>query len=280
MEVILKRLFAYSQYVTPQHLLSNCMGKLADSKQIWLKNALIKTFAKLYQVDMSEAKNSDLTSYASFNDFFIRELKSDARPITPELDSIAAPADGSIAQIGSITEQKLLQAKGIDYTLDALFANDASARLFDNGSFATIYLAPYNYHRVHMPLSGKLTQSTYVPGKLFSVNRTTSQLIPNLYGINERLINVFDTEAGPMAVILVGAMIVGSIQPAWLDKPASAQQIPPSHSLTLAKGQELGYFKLGSTVILLFADKKVAWSPGLEENSLVKMGECLGKIHF
>lgn len=272
------RLFSYFQYVLPQHRLTTFAGALANSKTVWLKNWLIQRFIKVYHIDLTDALIEDPMAYESFNQFFIRKLKTDCRPIAAESNAIASPADGFIAQIGTIHQKQLLQAKNFYFDLDTLLGGDTQlAACFDSGAFATIYLAPHNYHRVHMPLTGQLEKTIYVPGRLFSVNRMTSQWIPQLYSRNERLITVFNTEAGPMAVILVGAMIVGNIQTTWRKHPYQADQINiESYSCSLKKGDELGHFKLGSTVILLFGKNKAQWLPSMQANSMIKMGELLG----
>lgn len=275
------RLFLLLQYLLPQQWLSQAMGRLADSRCPKLKNFLINRFQKRYKVDMSEAKLTQLTDYPSFNSFFIRELKTGSRPIAAGEDAIISPADGTIAQIGNIHHDQLLQAKGVNFTLSGLLGGEtAESQHFINGRFATLYLAPHNYHRVHMPLTGKLLKTIYVPGKLFSVNAITSATIPNLYARNERLIAFFETAAGPMAVVMVGAMIVGSIQMAWLPQPIKDKKLiitPYQDGTVLTKGEELGYFKLGSTVILLFGNQ-VNWEKAALPNTTIKVGQLLGKI--
>ncbi len=269
------------QSILPQHALSRLAGQLANARTPWLKNFLIQQFIRKYQIDMRLALQEDPNMYATFNDFFIRQFKVELRPIDTGEDIIASPADGAIAQIGSIKQGELLQAKGFHFTLQSLFANHPIADCFDEGEYATIYLAPYNYHRVHMPLTGKLTQSIYVPGKLFSVNRATSQAIPNLYGRNERFITIFDTLVGPMAVILVGAMIVGSIQMVWMNEPVRASQAYTetySQTISLMKGEELGHFHLGSTVILLFPRNTIAWQPKWQAQDFIEYGQALACI--
>ena len=275
-----KRFFLLFQYILPQQLLSAMMGRLAESRSVKLKNFMISRFCKRYNVDLSEANSSNLADYPSFNSFFIRELKPGSRPIVPGDDTIASPADGTIAQIGSINQGQLLQAKGFHFTLDGLLAQAAEASSFLDGKFATLYLAPHNYHRVHMPLAGKLVKTIYVPGKLFSVNAITSASVPNLYARNERLIAFFETQNGLMAVILVGAMIVGSIQTVWMTHPIKSKKpivTTYADGMSLSKGQDLGHFKMGSTVVLLF-NNHVSWEPRLTPNTPVKTGQLLGKI--
>lgn len=234
---------------------------------------------------MQEAIEPNPLAYPTYNDFFGRQLKPECRPIDTDPDSIVSPADGSIAQIGKIAKEKILQAKNHNYSLSTLLGNDKNlAATFINGSFATIYLAPKDYHRVHMPLAGKLTAMMHVPGKLFSVSPKTADNIPDLFARNERVITVFNTEFGPMAVILVGAMIVGSIETVWHGV------ITPPHragirkweygqqNIHLAKGDELGRFKLGSTVILLLPKGLSTWNGELKKDSTIQMGRKLGEI--
>ncbi len=234
---------------------------------------------------MQEAIEPNPLAYPTYNDFFGRQLKPECRPIDTAPDSIVSPADGSIAQIGKIAEEKILQAKNHNYSLSTLLGNDNSlAATFINGSFATIYLAPKDYHRVHMPLAGKLTAMMHVPGKLYSVSPTTADNIPDLFAKNERVVTIFNTEFGPMAVILVGAMIVGSIETVWhgvvtpphragIRKWEYAEQ-----NINLAKGDELGRFKLGSTVILLLPKGLSTWDGELKIDSTIQMGRKLGEI--
>jgi phosphatidylserine decarboxylase len=215
------------QNYLPQHLITAIMGRLAGiRKPLWLKNWMINHFIKKYQVDMSAAILEKPQDYPDFNHFFIRQLKPNLRPLAKGENDILSPVDGCLAQIGTIKQNQLLQAKNFYYNLETLLGGDTElAKQFYDGAYATLYLAPRDYHRVHMPLSGSLVKSIYVPGSLFSVNRMTSEIIPNLFSRNERLITVFNTAAGPMAVILVGAMIVGNIQTVWMDKPIKSQKI-------------------------------------------------------
>lgn len=273
-------LFPYLQYILPQHLLSSLAGKLAEAKTPWLKNFIIQKFMRTYQIDLNEAIIQDPTAFIDFNDFFTRRLKPTARPIDNNADSIISPADGTLAEIGAIHQGQLLQAKNMYFNLDTLLANDLdTTRPFANGQFATVYLAPNNYHRVHMPVDGQLLKTIYVPGKLFSVNRMTSTIIPNLYARNERLIAVFETAFGKMAVVMVGALIVGSIQMAWMHEPVRGTEVTmetPDKAIQLKKGEELGLFKLGSTVVILFEDNKIRWADELQAGQLIQMGKLFG----
>lgn len=274
---MLKRLFVIIQYLLPQHLLSVCLGKAANCRHEALKNWAIKRFVKAYRVDLSEAIHENPEHYPTFNDFFIRRLKPEARPIADNSNAMICPADGTIAEIGSISQNQLLQAKNSYFDLEALLGNDTdAAKQFYNGNFATVYLAPNNYHRVHIPCDARLTKTIFIPGKLFSVNRITTDLIPNLYSRNERFVALFETATGPMAVILVGALIVGSMQMAWMDQPIRANHIISESLKTpknFKKGDELGYFKLGSTVVVLFGKDAIDWQADLNTGTQVKVGQ-------
>lgn len=268
------------QYLVPQHAYTRLMGYLANCKTPWLKNWLIKIFINRYNVDMRLAVNEDYTAYPCFNDFFIRHLKPQLRPIVNGLQEIACPADGVISQMGKIDGYSILQAKGFNYSLRSLLGgSEALTKEFQYGSFATIYLAPRDYHRVHMPFAGQLRETIYIPGALFSVNKDTTEAIPNLFSRNERLVCIFDTEVGPMALILVGAMIVGNIVTSWADCPRSSSIEVKTYekNIFLEKGAEAGYFNVGSTVILLFGEDKIAWDKSLSEQSKVQMGQLLGR---
>lgn len=273
------RLKTIPQYLLPQHALSRLVGKLAASKTPWLKDAFIRRFAARYQVDMSEAAQPDLSQYACFNDFFTRPLKAGARTIDAQADSIVCPADGAVSQLGPITGDQVFQAKGHSFSLTDLLASEADAKAFENGHFATIYLSPRDYHRVHMPFTGTLTKSVYVPGDLFSVNTRTAENVPNLFARNERLVAHFDTELGPMVVILVGAMIVASIETVWggLEPIGNSIRSSQPNAVSLDKGAEMGRFLLGSTAIVLFGKDVVQWESHLSAGSSVKMGAILGK---
>jgi phosphatidylserine decarboxylase len=280
-----KKLFISLQHCLPQHALSRLAGKLCNSTQTQWKNAAINHFVKAYQVDMSTALEPNPLAYPTFNDFFTRHLKPEARPIADCHNSIVSPADGTISQIGKIAAGRIFQAKGFDFSvLELLGGNAALAETFAQGEFATIYLAPRDYHRVHMPLTGTLRSMTYIPGKLFSVNTTTAESIPRLFARNERVVCVFDTDIGPMAVILVGAFFVASINTVWAGTvaPHTHMQITTTTyqpgEVRLAKGAEMGHFKLGSTAIVLFPEKTMCWDSALHANSPVMMGQGMGSI--
>jgi phosphatidylserine decarboxylase len=271
------------QSLLPQHSLSRFAGRIANCKQTWIKNRLIRGFIRHYNVDMSLAVEENPDNYINFNHFFTRPLKPERRPISIDDTDIVSPVDGSISQIGDIKENQLIQAKKINYNLQALLGGSVKlAAQFQGGKFATLYLAPQDYHRVHIPYNGELKEMIYVPGRLFSVDTQTTKELPNLFVRNERVISLFSTPIGPMAVILVGAMLVGSIATAWegIIAPASKRHIYHWHYLdnkiSLLKGQEIGQFQLGSTVIILFAPSRMKWLTHLSGKK-VKFGENIGR---
>lgn len=268
-----------------QKLSTSILGKLAHSRIPLIKNAFIRIFCQCYNINMSEAVEENPYAYASFHDFFIRRLKASARSILESSFEIVSPADGTISQLGYLENDSLLQAKGKYYSVIQLLAGDTTlANIFHNGAHALIYLAPHNYHRVHMPMSGRLVKMIYVPGALYSVSPTTAQHIDGLFAKNERVIALFETAAGKMAVILIGAMIVGSITTVWagqITPPRKAREITvydyETQNIQLEKSQELGYFSLGSTVIVLFEKDKISWVEGLQANA-VQMGREIAKM--
>ncbi|WP_355660265.1 archaetidylserine decarboxylase [Halomonas salifodinae] len=272
------KLFALIQYPLPHHLLSRLVGRLAETRIGWLKQLLIKAFIRRFQVDMSEARDPDPKAYACFNDFFTRPLREGARPIE---SGLVSPADGTLSQFGETRHGTLIQAKGQAFSVTSLLGGDMKrAAPFRQGSFATIYLSPRDYHRVHMPLTGTLREMVYVPGRLFSVNQATADHVPNLFARNERLVCFFDTEEGPMAMVLVGAMIVAAIETVWAGQvtPLSGrvQTIRFDEPITLEKGAEMGRFKLGSTVVMCFS-KEIDFEE-LVPDIAVKMGERLSQL--
>ncbi|WP_426415807.1 archaetidylserine decarboxylase [Aestuariirhabdus sp. LZHN29] len=281
------KFFALLQYIIPQHLLSRIAGWVAECRWPWLKNRFITTFVNHYQVDMSQALEENPQAYEHFNAFFTRALKPDARTLATDPAQLICPADGQISQIGQIEYGRIFQAKGHDYSLTELVGGDTKlADEFMNGAFATVYLSPRDYHRVHMPMAGTLRSMTYVPGKLFSVNQATAENIPGLFARNERVVAIFDTEHGPMAMILVGAMIVASIETVWAGLVAPPQRAlkrvdyteQARQPVSLGRGDEMGRFKLGSTVILLHPDKSVKWLESMRAGNSVRMGEALGTL--
>ncbi|WP_420286908.1 archaetidylserine decarboxylase [Enterobacter sp. BNK-9] len=281
--------FVLVQYLVPQHLLSRFIGCLAGCRILWFKRAFITWFMRRYNVDMSDALIENIEEYENFNAFFTRTLKVDARPIVNEESAILSPADGTISQIGIINQGRLFQAKGYDYSLIALLGGDEDRALpFSKGVFATVYLSPGDYHRVHMPVTGTLREMIFIPGKLFSVNDTTVRHVPDLFARNERVVCLFDTTHGPMAVVLVGAMIVGSIVTTWagrINPPGQGVKSvlykeSANKAVRLERGEELGHFKLGSTVIVLFGSEQVNWKSELEAGDLVRFGEQLGEVSY
>lgn len=280
------QLFIFLQHILPQHLLSRLAGFIADSEWLWLKNAFTGWFVKRYEVDMSEALEENPENYSSFNTFFTRELKPGARPIISGDNTIACPADGAVSQLGAIEHGRIFQAKGQTYSLNELLGGDiAVSEQFEGGQFATIYLSPKDYHRVHMPLAGQLQKMIYIPGDLYSVNQTTVENVPRLFSRNERAVCIFSTAAGPMAVVLVGAMIVAGIETVWGGQVAPQQRkitthdyVTPTQPITLEKGEEMGRFKLGSTAIVVFGAGVMQWQAALEAGSATRMGEQLGEL--
>lgn len=271
------------QYLVPHHLLSRLIGWFAHCRQATFKNALIDEFIRYYGVDMQTAIEPNPHEYATFNDFFTRKLKPDARPIVTGVDEIACPVDGMVSQVGTVAEDKIFQAKGFHFDLEELMGGSKQhIEPFINGQFATLYLAPKDYHRIHMPLAGKLREMVYIPGHLFSVNFNTTRTVPRLFARNERVVAIFDTAIGPMALILVGAMIVASINTVWHGEvtPPARKQIQTwdyaDANIQLDKGAEMGFFKLGSTVIVLFGANKMTFADTIKPEQPVQLGQLLG----
>jgi phosphatidylserine decarboxylase len=282
MAVMRGRLFAWLQYILPQHGISRLVLKATRVRTPWFKNALIRGFLTLFDVDMQDAVEIDALRYPSFNEFFTRALRPETRPFAPAAGAICSPVDGTVSECGAIDGNSLLQAKGRHYTLEDLLAGRPWARSFEGGSFATIYLAPFNYHRIHMPVSGRLVETWYVPGRLFSVNALTARFVPRLFARNERIVSLFDTQAGAFALVMVGALNVGSMATVWAGDiaPAARRVLTqvPNTGLTLAKGAELGRFNMGSTVIMLFEPKRARWRASLSSGLEVRLGETLGAL--
>ena len=275
------RLFVWMQYVLPQHGLSRLVLLATRVRAPWFKNLLTRGFLKLFSIDMTEALETDPYRYGSFNEFFTRELRPGARPIDSRPDTIASPVDGAVSECGMIDHDRLLQAKGRDYTLGELLAGQSWAARFEGGSFATIYLAPFNYHRIHMAIRGTLAQTVHVPGRLFSVNAVTARQVPRLFARNERVITLFEGPAGRFAVVLVGALNVGCIATVWAGDitPAARRLVTrlPGAAVTLDKGEEMGRFNMGSTIILLFEPGRTRWHPLLRGGSVVQLGQVIGR---
>ncbi len=271
-------LFTTIQQFVPQQKLSRAAGRLAASRHPVVKRAFIRSFAKAYSISLEDYERQSFEAYESFNDFFTRELKDDARVIDDTKNGIISPADGVISQMGHISDNKLLQAKGRHYDVGQLLADNVDGSYFADGSFATVYLAPSNYHRVHMPFAGTLTKTRYVPGTLFSVNNSTAANVPDLFARNERLVCLFDTDYGKAAVVLVGAMIVAGIESVATGKIVRTDSIQElEHDMALAQGAELGRFYLGSTaIVVLPKGAKTAWQDSMSSGSVVQMGQLLG----
>ena len=271
------------QYILPHHTLSKMMSKLTHCEnKIW-KNLFIKQIIKHYGVDMNEALEQDINSFKSFNDFFTRELNPAVRPLTTTPNAIACPADGSVSQAGKINDGEIFQAKGKSFTATDLLGGDpARAEPFNNGIYTTIYLSPKDYHRLHMPLTGTLREMVHIPGRLFSVNTATTQSVPGLFARNERVAALFDTDAGPMALVLVGAIFVSSIETVWhgVVTPPSITSVRSwkyqENAPVLKIGQEMGRFNMGSTIIALFGNNKAKWDSNFAAEKVVRLGEHIG----
>lgn len=278
------RLFIVLQHLLPQLLLSRMMYSVARWSWAPWKNTLIKRFIKLYQVDMSLAQIENIRDYPHFNAFFTRELKPGTRPIDQSESQIVSPVDGAVSQIGKIQDQSVFQAKGKTFELATLLADDELAQYFKEGDFATIYLSPRDYHRIHMPIAGQLEKMIYIPGKLFSVNTITTEAVEQLFARNERVVCLFNTAIGKLALIMVGAIFVGSMETVWAGQitPNKNRRLqvydygPDKPELKLSKGEEMGRFNMGSTVILLFQSEKMRWNEQLQAGSKVELGKKLG----
>lgn len=270
------------QYLLPQHILSRLVANIANCSIRPIKNFIISQYCKFYHINMTDMLEPNPLNYPTFNKFFTRALKTGARPIDGDEKTIVSPIDGKIEQIGQANENLLINAKGKNFTLEQLFADNKDAARFHNANFAVLYLAPSNYHRIHMPILGKLRSMRYVPGRLFSVSPNIADHIPDVFARNERVIVTFDTAFGIMAMVLVGAMIVGSIETSWADTVTPNKQKNASNwdyikqEIIFDRGVEIAKFKLGSTVILLFPEGAMRWNQTLQKDSLIKMGQSLG----
>jgi phosphatidylserine decarboxylase len=281
------RLFVALQYLLPQHLLSQLVHWATRSRVRWVKNALIDNFVVNFRPDMSDAVQSQPLEFASFNEFFTRALRADARTPDPDPNTLVSPVDGTISQVGALDGSWLVQAKGLAYTLESLLAGEARwSALFQGGAFATLYLAPYNYHRVHMPRAATLRAAWYIPGALFSVNATTAASVPGLFARNERIVCVFEDGPLQFALVMVGALFVGSMSTVWHGdvtprSPRRGAQLPLEGALsplTLARGAELGRFNMGSTVILLLPPGRTAWLPTVAAGGTLRVGQALAHL--
>lgn len=275
------------QYVLPKRWLTQLAGAFARKQAGQLSTSVIRWFVARYQVNMAEALNPDISSYASFNDFFTRALKPGARPLASA--ALICPVDGAISQFGAIDHDQIFQAKGHSYSTTALVGGDANlATQFENGSFATLYLSPKDYHRIHMPCDGRLTRMIYVPGDLFSVNPTTARGVPGLFARNERVVCVFETaHSEPFVLTLVGATIVGSMATVWHGQ-INPPRLPDVHewryddqNIVLKQGDEMGRFLLGSTVVMLFPaslSKTIAFNPTWQPGGAIQMGQVMADV--
>lgn len=276
---IYDRLFCWAQYPLPHHLLSRLVLRLTRLEIRALKNLGIKAFCAYFKPNLSEAEHTDIDSYPSFNAFFTRALKPGVRPIAQEPRDVISPVDGAVSQSGEIKDGMIFQAKGRWYSAAELFGSEAEAQPFIDGAFATIYLAPKDYHRIHMPFPGKLTKMIYLPGRLFSVNPAAARTVPRLFARNERVVTIYETEIGPMAVIFVGALFVSACETAWHGLVTPPHRKPAENwdytdqAIHFSKGDEIGRFNMGSTVIVSFGEGAVTWSESLTPEAALKMGE-------
>lgn len=275
-----------AQYLLPKHAVSRLVGRLAAAQAGALTTWLIKVFMKRFGISLAEAERERPEDYQTFNDFFTRTLKPGVRPVVTEPDAVALPVDGCISQLGDIRHGRIIQAKGHDFSARELLGGDDDlAAQFQNGKFATIYLSPKDYHRIHMPLDGEVRNMVYIPGDLFSVNPLTAANVPNLFARNERVACVFKTPFGPMAMVLVGATIVASIETVWAGTvtPPAGKMIKRwdfhgSDPIILKKGEEMGLFKLGSTVVCLFPPQMIEFIESLQPGTPTKMGELFAHL--
>jgi phosphatidylserine decarboxylase len=277
------------QYIMPKHAISRLVGKLATAKMGWLTTKLISMFIKAYGINMNEAKLKKASDFDTFNNFFTRELEEGARVIDSDDSTICYPVDGAISQQGDIVDGQLIQAKGFNYSVTSLLGGDEkTAAPFQGGKFSCIYLAPKDYHRIHMPMAATLREMIYVPGELFSVNPLTARNVPDLFARNERVVAIFDTEKGELAMVLVGATIVASIETTWagtITPPAGKDifrwQYPKdgADAITFNKGDEMGRFKLGSTVVSTFAPKMLDdFAPDAGPGTVTRLGEVYASL--
>jgi phosphatidylserine decarboxylase len=281
---VLDRLKVRIQYILPKHLLSRIVGALAAAEAGAVTQFLIKTFIKSFKVDMEEAKHSEPSHYKTFNAFFTRELKDDIRPIEGNDKQLCHSVDGRVSQFGKIIGDDIFQAKGHNYSLTTLLGGKPElASVFKGGDFATIYLSPKDYHRIHMPIDGKLTDMLHVPGELFSVNPLTAQNVPGLFARNERVVTIFDTPVGKVAIVLVGATIVASIETVWAGNisPPAGKTVQhwqyEDQEIELSKGDEMGRFKLGSTIVVCFEPNAVEFTD-LKAGMLTRLGQAFAHV--
>lgn len=281
---LMDHLKSWPQYLLPGHLLSRLMQGITRIRARGFKNAFTTWFVKHFSVNMDEALESDPLAYEHFNAFFTRALKPGARPLVEGRYDIACPVDGTVSQAGPIDDDRIFQAKGHDYSLTQLLGGaEKHAADFRDGNFATLYLSPRDYHRIHMPIDGTLREMVHIPGRLFSVNAATTRMVPGLFARNERVVALFDTAAGPMAMVMVGAIFVGSIETVWsgVVTPPAGRVVrrwrydKDAQPLQLARGEELGRFNMGSTVIVLFGREAIDWADSITPEATVRMGQRL-----
>ena len=282
---LLDRLKSWPLLILPHQLLSRLVRSVTRWQSAWWKNTLIRLFIGHFNVDMTEAESSGAEDYPDFNSFFTRALTTGARPIDTSPQAILSPVDGRVSEAGDISNGRLIQAKGRDYSLSVLLGGDENRALpFQGGKFVTLYLSPRDYHRIHMPCSGHLLETTYVPGRLFSVAPHTVRVIPNLFSRNERLVTLFDTDHGPFVMILVGAIFVSCMETVWegtvnpdMGMDLRTARFDTGKSLELQAGDEMGRFNMGSTVILLYGPDRIEWADTLQNGQPVRMGQAIGQ---
>jgi len=283
---LLDYLLTFPQYLLPQHFLTGLVYRITRIETFWFKQLLIKTFISIFRVNMEEAKQENIENYVSFNDFFTRELKTDARNWQVNNQHILSPVDGAVSQLGSIDKHSIIQAKGKDYSLMQLFAGDTDlVSTFENGQFATLYLSPRDYHRIHMPYSGRLIKSIYIPGDLFAVNNPAVRTVDGVFARNERFISIFESDIGKFAMIMVGALFVGSMSTVWAGqitpskhRHLAANEYLKDEEIQLNQSDEFGLFNMGSTVILLFQQDKIKWEDNFSAHSKIQCANHLGSL--
>ncbi len=284
MKSVIERILAGFQYILPQHFLSRIVYALMRSEITWVKNLLIRLISRVAGINYAEARSPDPADYASFNAWFTRALKPGARVFDPDPRALLSPCDGRISETGSLRENRILQAKGKDYSLQDLLAGDPVCQQLAGGYFSTIYLSPKDYHRIHMPLTGHLQRMIHVPGRLFSVAPYTVRQVPRLFARNERVISIFDTDSGPLVMVLVGAMLVSSTETVWAGEvtPTKNKEVSVNDytdaDIKLVKGDEMGRFNMGSTVILLLPPGALKSLADLGAGDAVQLGQKLGVV--
>jgi len=281
------KIFAFIQMLLPHHFLSSIMYKITRLEIKWFKNFFITKFIGMYGVDMSQAQNENVQNFKCFNEFFTRPLKPEARPIAEGEKTILSPVDGTVSEIGRIKNGQIFQAKGKNYSLETLVGGSPErAQFYEDGYFATLYLSPRDYHRIHMPISGRIREMVHVPGRLFSVSPSTARSVNSLFARNERVVAGFSTDAGPMAMILVGAIFVSSMETVWAGTitPPNGKNLrqwsyDTQDPINLERADEMGRFNMGSTVILLFSKDSIQWEENLKCGTKIQFGEKIGQIN-